>query len=202
MITSEKRLCPVCKRLRRGVSFDPAAGKDLCPFCQALSDGTHKRADGKDALLKAPYRGDIYRAKRMLDKLKAVQQADIRRYSGAYGGIITVLRIFPASRFTFEKCGNEFAKIFNKPVALGFCSYGMFSRGDRVRIIGREKEKDSLILELVPFEAACSLEEQLQKKSHKAECFEGNALWLIFDCGLEDISADDKIAVCPIRPAL
>lgn len=195
-----KKMCPLCRDKRAAASLRLAGGEAICPDCEKLLRGSYDLEKKGFAFCDTLQELDFSLAKQMVDELKAEQRKAILRFRHAYAGIISVLKVYSVPAAELKKCGSE-PDMQNKiSVVLGFCAYGVFSEGERVRIIGRKNETEATVLKLIPCTESNSFFDELTEGSHKTECLQNNKAWLVLDCSPKSIGVHDRIAVCPIRP--
>ena len=125
------------------IAYRLAGGEKICNSCEKLLRGRYNLVRQGAAFRDTLNELDLYRAKQIIDKMKASQREDIVRFGNTYTGIISVLETFSVPGVGLVEGGPEITSLCGKPVVLGFCEYGSFRQGDRVSIIGGECQKET-----------------------------------------------------------
>lgn len=188
-----KRICPLCGGKVGVISYSLAGGEKICTGCEMLLRGRYDLARRGASFHDTLADLDGYRAKRLIDEMKTMQREDIAALSGRYAAVIGVLETFSVPSFGLEEGGSAIAALGGKPVALGFCEYGVFSQGDRVIVLDGEGERTTAVLKLIPCTGAYPFEEYLIDDSHSRKCEADTNAWLILDLDPAAIAPGCKI---------
>lgn len=183
-----KKPCMICGGRTGMITYRLAGGEKICNSCEKLLRGRYNLVRQGAAFRDTLNELDLYRAKQIIDKMKASQREDIVRFGNTYTGIISVLEAFSVPCVGLDEGGPEITSLCGKPAVLGFCEYGSFRQGDRVSIIGGECQKETTILKLIPCTGAYPFEEELIAGIHKTECYENTNAWLVLDLENDEIN--------------
>ena len=188
-----KKVCPICGGKTGLITYRLAGNEKICQSCEKLLRGRYNLERQGAAFRDALNDLDLCRAKQMISEIKADQREDISRLGNTYTGVISVLDTFTVPTVGLDEGGPEITALGGRPVALGFCEFGSFRQGERVRILGKEREKETAILKLIPCTGAYPFEEELIAGVHKTECTENVNAWLVLDADNGDLECRDKI---------
>ena len=188
-----KKVCPICGGKTGFITYRLAGDEKICQSCEKMLRGRFDIVKQGAAFRDTLNDLDLYRAKQMIDGMKAVQREDIARFGNTYTGVMSVLETFSVPTVGLDEGGSEIAALGGRPIALGFCEYGSFKQGDRVHILGKDCEKETVILKLIPCTGAYPFEEELIAGAHKIECAENTNAWLVLDLESEDVNGQHKI---------
>ena len=188
-----KKPCSICGEKTGMITYRLAGDEKICQSCEKMLRGRYNLVRQGAAFRDTLNELDFYRAKQIIDGMKAVQREDIARFCNTYTGVISVLESFFVPTVGLEEGGVEVTALAGKPVAIGFCEYGSFKQGDRVHVLGKEREKETTILKLIPCNGAYPFEEELIVGAHKTECAENTNAWLVLDLENGEIECQDRI---------
>lgn len=188
-----KKSCPICGGKTGFVTYRLAGDEKICQSCEKMLRGRYNLVRQGAAFRDTLNDLDFYRAKQMIDEMKAVQCEDVARFGNTYAGVISVLETFSVPTVGLDESGPEIRALGGRPVTLGFCEYGSFRQGERVRILGKNGEKETTVLQLIPCTGAYPFEEELIAGAHKTECRENTNAWLVLDLENGMIDRQDKI---------
>lgn len=190
-----KKVCPICGGKTGMITWRLAGGEKICSSCEKLLRGRYDLVRQGAAFRDTLNDLDLSRAKQMIEEMKAAQRDDMARFGRTYTGVMSVLETFSVPDAGLEEGGGEILSLSGRPVALGFCEYGSFRQGDRVRILGRDREAETIVLKLIPCTGAYPFEEELIAGAHKTECAENTNAWLVLDLAKGEIGRQDKILI-------
>ena len=188
-----KKSCPICGGKTGFITYRLAGDEKICQSCEKMLRGRFDIVKQGAAFRDTLNDLDLYRAKQMTEEMKAVQREDLARFGNTYTGVMSVLETFSVPTVGLDEGGPEIAALGGRPVALGFCEYGSFKQGDRVRILGKDCKKETVILKLIPCTGAYPFEEELIAGAHKTECAENTNAWLVLGLESEDVNGQHKI---------
>lgn len=188
-----KKVCPICKNKTGFITYRLAGNEKICQSCEKLLRGRYDLVRQGAAFRDTLGDLDLCRAELTINEMKAVQREDIARFGGKYAAFMSVSETFYVPAAGLGESDPGIAALVGRPVALGFCEYGSFKQGDRVRILGKGREKETSILKLIPCTGAYPFEEELIAGAHKTECAENTNAWLVLDLRSGDIECGDKI---------
>ena len=188
-----KKVCPICGCKTGFITYRLAGNEKICQSCEKMLRGRYNLIRQGAAFHDTLNELGFQQAKKIIDEMKAVRREDISRFGNKYIGVISVLETFSVPAVGLEDGGVEITALGGRPVALGFCEYGSFKQGDRILILGKDCEKETRILKLIPCTGAYPFEEELIAGVHKTECLENTNAWLVLDLENGIIARKDKI---------
>ena len=188
-----KKICAICGGKTGIITFRLAEDEKICTSCEKLLRGRFDLVRQGTAFRDTLNELELFNAKQIIDEMKALQQEDITRFASSCSGIISVLETFSVPTVGLNEGGAEIKALGGRIVALGFCEYGSFKQGDRIKVLGKGREKEATIIKLIPCTGAYPFEEELITGAHKTECAENTNAWLILNFENGEISRQDKI---------
>lgn len=190
-----KKVCPICGGKTGFITYRLAGDEKICQSCEKLLRGRYNLVRQGAAFRDTLNDTGLYQAKKIIDEMKDVQRKDIARFGNTYTGVMSVLETFSVPSVGLDEGGPEVTALGGRPAALGFCEYGSFKQGDHVRILGKDCEKETTILKLIPCTGAYPFEEELIAGAHKTECAENTNAWLVLDLEEDEIDKQNKIVI-------
>jgi len=190
-----KKICPICGGKAGIVSYRLAGGEKICASCEKMLRGTYDLVRVGAAFRDTLSDLELYRAKRIIDEMKAVQREDTLRFGDLYTGVISVTDAFTVPASGLEEGGAEIVSLGGKPAAFGVCEFGSFLQLDWARVLSRKNgnEYEAAILKLIPCTGAYPFEAELIAGIHKTECAANTNAWLVLELENGAISCGDRI---------
>lgn len=192
-----KKICPTCAGKLGFFSYRIAGGEKICCDCQKMLRGKYDMIQRGAVFYDKLEELDLDTAKRIIETMKKELENDAEKLGAMYPDICAVSETFTVPTEGLEEGGERIVALGGKCVALAFCEFGAFCKGDTVRVLGQTEEYDALILDLVPCKGVYPFCTELISGAHKTEVTQGENAWLVLDLQAGGASVSDRIVKRP-----